>query len=73
MVYCSLGLKPFLLLLQTYHLKVLDFDDVNLKNDQEAVAAMIMNTQFVVSAPTAVNALAGALGHRLLSTTTSWL
>ncbi len=41
---------------------------IDLKDDQESVAAMIMACDFVVSVPTAVSALCGSLGQRLLAT-----
>ncbi|MDA0868115.1 MAG: tetratricopeptide repeat protein [Proteobacteria bacterium] len=39
-----------------------NWPDVDLKNDQESVAAIISNLDLVISAPTAVAQLAGALG-----------
>ena len=41
---------------------------MNLRDDQESVAAMIIASDFVFSVPTAVNALACALGKLVLST-----
>ena len=45
-----------------------DLEQVDLKDDQESVAALIMVSTLVLSVPTAVFALTGALGKRLLST-----
>ena len=46
----------------------INIEDVNLRDDQESVAAMIIACDFVFSVPTAVNALACALGKLVLST-----
>lgn len=51
------------------------WNDLNLKNDQEAVAALISNLDLVISARTAVAALAGAVGAPTLVLTrrvTDW-
>lgn len=44
------------------------FDDIDLRDDQESVAAMMIACDIVFSVPTAVMALAGALGKSVLST-----
>ena len=44
------------------------FDDIDLKDDQASVAAMMIACDMVFSVPTAVMALAGALGQNVLST-----
>lgn len=45
---------------------VIHFPDINLKDDFENVAAMMMHLDVIVSAATAMGELAGALGRRLI-------
>jgi hypothetical protein len=45
-----------------FGVRVQVWDDVDLKDDQETVAALISGLDLVISAGTAVDALAGALG-----------
>ena len=47
-------------------IKIHRWDDINLKDDQESLAALISCTDMVISAGTAVASLAGALGKETL-------
>ena len=56
-----------------FGVEVINWMDVNLKDDQESVAAIIKNLDVVVSAGTAVAQLTGAVGtHLKLFTPRSW-
>lgn len=48
------------------------FSDLDLRNDQDSVAALIVALDGVISAPTAVSELAGALGVPVLRYGVSW-
>ncbi|NNJ72097.1 MAG: tetratricopeptide repeat protein [Enterobacterales bacterium] len=54
--------------------RFIHFENIDLKDDQYQLAALISNCDMVFSAPTAVQTLTGALGIKSLSTVeTTWL